>query len=50
MFELGFVLLIIGVVLVLAPVPLPNVDAVGWLMALVGVVLVLLAVLDVGVR
>ena len=49
MLELGAVLLIIGLVLVLAPVPLPNVDPVGWLLALVGVVLVLLAVLDVAV-
>lgn len=47
MLELGVVLLVIGVVLVLAPLPLPNVDAVGWVLVIVGVVLVLLAVIDV---
>jgi hypothetical protein len=42
---LGIVLLIIGIVLLLAPIPYPNTDAVGWLLVLVGVVLLLIGLL-----
>lgn len=48
MLELGIILLIVGLALVLLPVPLPNIDAVGWLLAVVGVILILIAVVDVG--
>lgn len=45
MIVLGVVLLIIGIVLLLAPIPFPNVDLVGWLLVLFGIVLVLVGVL-----
>lgn len=42
---LGIVLLIVGIVLLLAPIPFANVDAVGWLLVLVGVVLLIVGLL-----
>lgn len=45
MIVLGVILLIIGLVLVLAPVPIPNADPVGWFLALIGVILVVVALL-----
>lgn len=48
MLALGLILLIVGLALVLLPVPLPNVDPVGWLLAVVGVILILVALIDVG--
>lgn len=42
---LGIVLLIIGIVLLLAPIPFANADAAGWLLALLGVVLILVGLL-----
>lgn len=44
MLELGIILLIVGVVLLLAPVPFPNKDAVGWLIAFIALVLIVVAV------
>lgn len=42
---IGVILLIVGVVLLLAPIPYPNTDAVGWLLILVGIVLLLIGLL-----
>lgn len=45
MLLLAVVLLIVGIVLVLAPLPLPNVDLVGWLLIVVGAILLLVVLL-----
>jgi len=45
MIVLGVVLLIVGVVLVLAPIPLPEKSPVGWFIAFIGLVLVLIGAL-----
>lgn len=47
MLELGIILIIIAVVLLLAPIPLPNKDPIGWILVLIGAVLVILAVVDI---
>lgn len=45
MIVLAIVLLVIGIALLLLPIPLPNVDTVGWLLIGLGVVLLIVAVL-----
>lgn len=45
MLILAVILIVIGVVLLLAPIPLPNAHAVGWLFVLVGLILLLVALL-----
>jgi uncharacterized membrane protein HdeD (DUF308 family) len=42
---LGVILLIVGIVLLLAPVPLANADTVGWILVLFGIILVLVGLL-----
>ena len=45
MIVLGVFLMIIGLVLVLAPIPLPEKSPVGWFVAFVGLVVLLIGVL-----
>ena len=46
MLTLAIVLLVIGIVLLLAPVPFANADTVGWLLAILGAILLLVALLS----
>lgn len=45
MIVLAVVLLIIGIALLLLPIPLANKDSVGWLMVALGVILLIVALL-----
>lgn len=45
MIILALVLLIIGVALLLLPIPLANKDSVGWLLIALGVILLIVALL-----
>lgn len=47
----GAILFVVGVVLLIAPIPLPNVDAVGWICVAAGLILVVIGALlasDIG--